>query len=263
MTAFAKVMAGAKGRLVRGLGTVVSQARRNPSAYRPGITVVTVNWNSLPFMELSLRAIRAMSPPSTELLVVDNGSSDGSVEYLRRRSDIRTVELPINFGHGIAVDLVTAKIDTEYLAVLDIDAFPITQTWLDDAVGALNAGAQVAGAHMHRGFVHPCFVVTRTSLLHQYGLTFRPVGSLRRLGPRAPLFLDVGEALSHRVVIRFGGGGALHYYRPTSVRGPGGTGTVYGDLVYHNQYATQGEYREGALEIFREAFMKYHGGPTR
>ena len=57
--------------------------QRPVRAYRPGVTVLTVNWNSLPFLQPMLDVIRAMSPPDTEILVVDNGSTDGSVEHLR------------------------------------------------------------------------------------------------------------------------------------------------------------------------------------
>ncbi len=236
---------------------MVAHTRRRPSRYRPGSTVITVNWNSLQFLRRMLDATVAMSPPGTEFLVVDNGSTDGSVEYLRGRSDVQTLHSPVNVGHGVALDLAVPRVDTEHVAILDVDAFPISDRWLDESLAALEAGAKVAGAHMHRNFVHPCFLVTRTATVHEFGLTFRPVGSLARRRA-APLFLDVGEALSQRVLIRFGGGAALHFFEPTSVRGPDGTGTVFGGLVYHNQYATQGSHQDSALDVFEEAFSQYH-----
>jgi glycosyltransferase involved in cell wall biosynthesis len=231
-----------------------------PAAYRSGVTVLTVNWNSLPFLRGMLAATRSCSPSGTEILVIDNGSSDGSLAYLRGRSDVRTMRLPINVGHGVALDLAVPTIDTEFVAVLDIDAFPISDRWLEASIASLERDAVVAGARMHRNYVHPCFLVARTSTLHSLDLTFRPVGSLASLPRRAPLFLDVGEALSQRVIVRFGGGQALHFFEPTSVRGPGNTGTVYGDLVYHNQYATQGEHRDGALQVFVSALDDHHPG---
>lgn len=248
-----------KGRLVRNAGSLYAAAsRRRPHRYRPGVTVVTVNWNSLPFLRRSLSAVTAMSPDDTELLVVDNGSSDGSAAWAAARDDVRLIRLPINVGHGVALDIAITRIDTEFVAVLDVDAFPVSDRWLADSLEALESGAQIAGARMHRNFVHPCFLVTRTPVLHQYGLTFRPVGSLAGRSVRAPLFLDVGEALSQRLIVKFGGGQALHFFEITSVRGPGGTGAVFGDLVYHNQYATQGGEHTNALEIFEAAFAEHH-----
>jgi glycosyltransferase involved in cell wall biosynthesis len=262
MTTASRAVSAAKGRLVRGAGATLARARRrrSPDTYRPGVTVMTVNWNSLPFLRGMLAATRAMSPANTEVLVVDNGSSDGSIEHLRGRGDVRILRLPLNVGHGVALDLGVAEIATEYVAVLDVDAFPIANRWLQESVAALERGAQVAGARMHRNFVHPCFLVTRTAVLRRYGLTFRPVGSLSKLATSAPLFLDVGEALSQRMIVKFGGGEALHFYEMTSVRGPDSTGAVFGDLVYHNQYATQGEHRETALDVFLDALDAYHPG---
>ena len=251
-----------KGRVVRGTGASVARVRRSraPKSYRPGCTVVTVNWNSLSFLRLMIEAVRATSPLDTEIIVFDNGSSDGSLEYLRSRSDVRVMRSPINLGHGVALDLAVSVVDTEFLAVLDVDAFPVSNNWLPESLEALDAGAQVAGARMHRNFVHPCFLVTRTEVVHRYGLTFRPVGSLSKLDAEAPLFLDVGEALSQRMIVKFGGGQALHFFDITSVRGPGGTGAVFGGLVYHNQFATQGSHQNSARQVFEEEFDRYHPG---
>ena len=225
--------------------------------------MVTVNWNSLPFLRVMLDATRAMSPPDTEILVVDNDSSDGSGDYLRQRGDVRLMHLPTNVGHGVALDLAIAAVDTEYLALLDVDAFPISDHWLAESIAALTDGAQIAGARMHRNFVHPCFLVTRTRLLHEYGLTFRPVGSLAVSKKKAPLFFDVGEALTQRVILKFGGGGAIRFFEITSLRGPGNAGQVFGDLIYHNLWATHGNRRDEALELFREAVDQYHPGLWR
>lgn len=253
-------VAAAKGRAVRAGGATAAWVRRRraPASYRPGTTVVTVNWNSLPFLASMLAATRAMSPSSTEILVVDNASSDGSIDFLRGRNDLRTIKLPVNVGHGVALDIAAATVDTEYLAILDVDAFPVASDWLQTSIRALADGAHIAGAHMHRNFVHPCFLVARTAEIHAHELTFRPVGSLTSLERKAPLFLDVGEAMSQRVIVKFGGGSAVHFFEITEARGPGPAGAVFGGLVYHNMYATQGNGRTDALGLFDEAFERFH-----
>lgn len=253
-------LAVAKGRAVRGFGSVAAWAlrRRRVDAYRPGVTVMTVNWNSRAFLAPMLAATRAMSPPGTEILVVDNGSTDGSTELLRARDDVRTVRLPVNVGHGVALDIGAAIVETEYLAVLDVDAFPISDRWLEVCLDALSGGAQIAGARLHRNFIHPCFLVTTTRLLRSHDLTFRPVGSLAHLEDRAPLFLDVGEALSQRVIVKYGGSQALHPFEISAVRGPGLAGAVFADLVYHNMFATQGAGRDTALSYWQDALATHH-----
>lgn len=206
--------------------------------YRPGVTVLTVNWNSLEFLRVMLDATRAMSPQDTEVFVVDNGSSDGSLEFLRSHQDVRVLRLPFNVGHGPALDIAVPLVDTEFLAVLDIDAFPVSPDWLSASVSALRGGAKIAGAHAYRNYIHPCFLVTHTPMLHEYDLTFRSFRRARHRFRKAPLMLDVGESLSQRVILHFGGGHALHRFPMTSVEGPGTAGATFGGLVYHHQGAT-------------------------
>lgn len=47
--------------------------------------IVVLNWNSREMTEQCLQSLLAMEGSSFEILVVDNGSRDGSVEYLRNR----------------------------------------------------------------------------------------------------------------------------------------------------------------------------------
>jgi glycosyltransferase involved in cell wall biosynthesis len=250
----------AKGRVIRGAGALAAWGlRRRPRpSLRPGVTVITVNWNSLDYLREMIEAVRATSSPDTEILVVDNGSTDGSVAYLQGRDDVRLLRLPLNVGHGPALDIGATFVETEHLAVLDVDAFPVSSSWLPESLAALDRGAKVAGAHMHRNFVHPCFLVMRTALIREHDLTFRPVGSLTRLDVSAPLFLDVGEALAQRLIVKYGGGSALHFFEITSLRGPGMAGAVFGDLVYHNMFATQGTGRGEALAYWQEALAEHH-----
>lgn len=249
-----------RGRAVKSLGIVTSWAQRARSRhnhYRPGTTVVIVNWNSARFLKLTLAAIEAKSPPDTKILVVDNASTDGSREYLASRTDIETIRLPYNMGHGIGLDLAIPRVSTEYVAVLDVDAFPVSDEWLHDSIAHLERGAKLAGARLHRNFVHPSFLVAKSKILHDYNLTFRPIGSLATM-TTAPLFLDVGEAMSQRVLITFGGGSSLHFFEATSTRGPGLSGSVFGGIVYHNLYATQGKGYENAWQMFHEEFLHHH-----
>ncbi len=59
-------------------------ARLRTRSLKPGVTVVIVNWNTGRMVADVVRAVQHFSPTSTHILVCDNGSTDASVELLRK-----------------------------------------------------------------------------------------------------------------------------------------------------------------------------------
>jgi glycosyltransferase involved in cell wall biosynthesis len=207
-------------------------ARERVSALRPGaVTVVTVNWNCWTHLGVLIDVVRRQSPPETEIMVVDNGSRDKSREGLAGHPEVSAVLLPANVGHELALDLGVLLCDTEYVVTLDVDAFPLHARWLDELLAPLNSGAQVSGARLNREYVHPCCWAMRTARFVTQGHSFRSHYRPREHGRDASG--DVGEELSAREAPH------LHFFEVTSRRGPNDVGTVFGDLVYHNFYATR------------------------
>ena len=209
-------------------------ARVRLGGLRPGgVTVVTVNWNSSPYLAVLLELVRRRSPKDVEILVVDNGSRDGSRALLAGRPDVHAVMLPLNVGHDLAMDIGFLLARTEYVVALDVDAFPLHARWLDELLAPLKAGAEIAGARLNRQYVHPCCLAMRTARFvrrkHSFRSRYRP-----REGGRDASG-DMGEDMSMREA------GRLRFFEPTSQRGPGDVGTVFGGLVYHNFYSTRFE----------------------
>lgn len=224
------------GRLVRAVGwrivvpLLTERARRRRPA--PGVaTVVTVNWNSWRHCEVLIDVVRRRSPAATRIIVVDNGSGDGSRERLARRDDVTAVRLPVNVGHELALDIGVLLCETEFVVALDVDAFPLHDDWLDVLLAPLSEGAQVSGARLNREYVHPCCWAMRTSRFlakrHSFRSHYQP-----REGDRDASG-DVGEQISADETPH------LRFFEVSSQRGPGDVGTVFGDLVYHNFYATR------------------------
>src|SRR5262249_15409745 len=70
---------------------------------RDSATVVIPNWNGKDLLERYLPSVEAAlaGNDANEILVVDNGSSDGSVELLRTRfPKVKTLALEKNLGFG-------------------------------------------------------------------------------------------------------------------------------------------------------------------
>lgn len=88
------------------------------------ISVIIVTWNGLRFLNPCLRAVSAQLQPEDEIIVVDNGSTDGTADWLTHAwRAVRLVVLPSNLGFagGVNVGLRVAR--GELLLLLNNDAF--------------------------------------------------------------------------------------------------------------------------------------------
>jgi glycosyltransferase involved in cell wall biosynthesis len=238
-----------------------ARARRRLPRLEPGAaTIVTVNWSSWQHCEVLIDVVRRRSPAGTRIIAVDNGSEDESRARLAERPDVRAVQLPLNLGHELAMDVGVLQVETEFVVALDVDAFPLHDDWLERLLAPLDEGAQVSGARLNREYVHPCCWAMRTARFVEQGHSFRSHYQPREEGRDASG--DSGEEISTAEAPD------LHFFEITSQRGPGDVGTVFGDLVYHNFYATRfnatsGETLDGVVSLddprraWEEALERY------
>lgn len=86
------------------------------------ITFITVNYNTKQLLEdLVLFFNSTPLPFSHTLVVVDNNSSDGSVQYLAQAPGIIPILNRDNLGYGRAVNQGLAATDSSYVCVLNTD----------------------------------------------------------------------------------------------------------------------------------------------
>lgn len=84
------------------------------------VAVVVVSYNTREHLRACLASLAAESP--ADVVVVDNGSTDGSVEMVRREFPaVRVVEDPSNPGYGAASNQGVAACDTPYVLVINSD----------------------------------------------------------------------------------------------------------------------------------------------
>ena len=87
------------------------------------VTIIIPNYNGLKFMEPCFKALRAQSDQNFELLVVDNGSADGSVKWLEDHQ-IPSIFLEENTGFSGAVNIGIRESVTPYVILLNNDTEP-------------------------------------------------------------------------------------------------------------------------------------------
>ena len=85
-----------------------------------------------------VRTVMASMPLTFEILVVDDGSSDGTADQAKQQ-DVRVVRLPENRGYGAALKTGIARTRSEYVLITDADG-----TYPPEAIPALMAAMQEA-----------------------------------------------------------------------------------------------------------------------
>ncbi len=86
------------------------------------LSIVIVSFNTRADLERCLDSLRS-APPATshEIIVVDNGSSDGSPAAARRWTNVRVVENPANVGFAAANNIGIAAARGDLLLLLNSD----------------------------------------------------------------------------------------------------------------------------------------------
>jgi glycosyltransferase involved in cell wall biosynthesis len=165
------------------------------------IGVVTVNWNTRELVARQLFGIFRILAPDTvaEVVVVDNGSTDGSVEmlgYLAERHIIHFIANPRQRYHGPGVtqgvnrlaELACAGRAVDLVWVLDSDAFVLRADTIAVATAAMTRFAAVLAADLDDYRDAPAHVTTE--LLGACSTLFNPTAVWT--APHAP-FLEDGE----------------------------------------------------------------------
>lgn len=115
----------------------------------PLVRVVVVSHNGGQLLERCLDQLAAVDWPAERLetVLVDNGSTDGSVERARERHPQAVVlRTPRNLGYAAGNNLALADLDgVDYVALLNNDAF-VEPDWLQPLVDALEADAELGAA---------------------------------------------------------------------------------------------------------------------
>lgn len=95
-----------------------------------------------------LSAVLAQRAPwPYEVLVIDSGSRDGSLEYASAQPGVRVHQIPPEeFGHGRTRNLGVSLARGKFIALITHDAMPCGERWLQTLVGACDMAPDVAGA---------------------------------------------------------------------------------------------------------------------
>ena len=144
----------------QGLGDAIR--RETPPASLvdgPLVSIVILNRDGLAHLERCLNAVASTAYRNVEVIVVDNGSTDGSPELAERvvlPFPLKVVRNPENRSFSVANGQGVEAAAGELICFLNNDVDPITEDWLGYLVETLTTtGAAAVGARLiyprHRG----------------------------------------------------------------------------------------------------------------
>jgi GT2 family glycosyltransferase len=99
----------------------------------PIVSIIIVTWNSQTVLSTCLDRLSKQTFHDFEVILVDNGSNDGSLEQLHIKYpnlDLRIEELGSNLGFAAANNIGARLARGKWLALLNADAFP-EPDWLE------------------------------------------------------------------------------------------------------------------------------------
>jgi len=135
-------------------------------------SIIIPTYNGLSLLKPCVGAIRTYTGEATsyEIIVVDNGSTDGTAEYCAKER-IRFVRLPENRGFPVACNAGLRVACGDELLLLNNDVI-VTSCWLENMRKALYS-------EEHIGIIGP--VTNYASGIQQVDMTFRDVQHFQEL----------------------------------------------------------------------------------
>jgi len=117
-----------------------------PAETLPLVSVLVVNYNGKEYLEKCLHSILSCEYQNIEIIVVDNGSKDGSDSVLnnfeRENSHFHTIFLDKNYGPAYARNRGVELAKGKYIAFLDNDTEP-TRDWLIESVKVMESNSKI------------------------------------------------------------------------------------------------------------------------
>lgn len=125
----------------------VRSSRAADDAPEPDVTIFIPTFDAGPAFPGIFKRIKAQEFDGTfEVLVVDSGSRDGTVEFLKER-DVRVIEIPnTEFNHGLTRNLGVSQARGKIVVLMTQDAEPYDSHWLQQLVDCF-ADEDVVGAY--------------------------------------------------------------------------------------------------------------------
>lgn len=94
-------------------------------------SIIILTYNQLKYTKLCIESIKTWTRSPYELILVDNGSTDGTVEYLKSIDNAKLITNQTNLGFGKGINQGIRAADGDYILLLNNDTI-VANNWLEN-----------------------------------------------------------------------------------------------------------------------------------
>ncbi len=112
----------------------------------PRVAVIILNWNGLKFLEDFLPSVSQSTYANLEIILADNASTDGSIDYVRAQfPQISIIQNAVNLGFAEGYNQVLRGVKAKYFVLLNSDV-EVTPGWIEPVIQMMEFDSMIAVA---------------------------------------------------------------------------------------------------------------------
>jgi hypothetical protein len=110
----------------------------------PSVAVAILNWNGKNFLQALLPELRLLTYPNHTVYVIDNNSSDDSIDYIRQfHPQVKVIQLDDNYGFAGGYNKGFATITADYYLMINSDV-EVPPSFIEPLVEMMHADDAIA-----------------------------------------------------------------------------------------------------------------------
>lgn len=109
-----------------------------------GVSVVIPNYNGKKYLETCMESLMKQSLKPDEIIIVDNASKDGSIDYIKNefKDNVTLICLNENYGFSKAVNEGIKKSKSEFVVLLNNDT-EVDEKWMEELYNCIQKDEKI------------------------------------------------------------------------------------------------------------------------
>lgn len=115
-------------------------------ADHPRVAVVILGWNGKEYLEKFLPSVVQSTYPNLGIVVADNDSSDGSLDFVKEHfPSITTIQNGANLGFAAGYNAALEQVQADYFILLNQDV-EVTPGWIEPVIESMEKSENIGAA---------------------------------------------------------------------------------------------------------------------